>query len=64
MVSMAVKTTRSPAMKLPVSVMACPTLAEARPALAGVPLAAAAVIASRPIVPAAWRSTLRLYAPW
>ena len=57
--SSVVKTSWSPATRpLPATTIVCPTLAEAMPALAGVPLAAVAPIEPRWLAPAAKRSRL------
>ena len=61
LLSMVVNTTRSPLVSpCTLSVMVCPVLAEATPALPGVPLAAAALMPISVTEPAAWRSRLRL----
>ena len=58
---MVVNTTRSAASRaLPVRVMVWPVLAEAKPALAGVPLVALALAPVRCWLPALSRSTTRL----
>ena len=65
LVSMVVKTTRSLACSpVALSVMVCPVLAEATPALAAVPLAAPALMPARCRLPCCSRSRLSVYAPW